>query len=68
MVWVTPLRNSCRPVRRAERVGAQFHTTDNLAAISRPEVNAVVVSTIELEHSLPVLQALELGKPVLVVA
>ena len=59
-------RDPARAAKLAERVGAQFHTTDNLAAISRPEVNAVVVSTIELEHSLPVLQALELGKPVLV--
>ena len=34
--------------------------------ISRPEVNAVVVSTPEHEHTRAVLQALELGKPVLV--
>ena len=50
----------------AETTGAQFHSSDNLAAISRPEVNAVIVSTIEVEHTLPILQALELGKPVLV--
>ncbi len=50
----------------AERVGAQFSSGDNLEVISRPEVNAVVVSTPEHEHTLPVLQALEMGKPVLV--
>ena len=34
--------------------------------ISRPEVNAVVVSTSEGEHLAPMLKAVELGKPVLV--
>ena len=50
----------------AERVGAQFHSGNNIEVISRPEVNAVIVSTSEHEHVTPVLQALELGKPVLV--
>ena len=50
----------------AERVGAQAHSSDSLAMMARPEVNAVVVSTIEVEHTAPVLQALDLGKPVLV--
>ena len=50
----------------AEKVGAQFHSGNNLDIISRPEVNAVIVSTSEHEHATPVLQALELGKPVLV--
>ena len=50
----------------AEKTGADFSSTDNLAVISRPEVNAVIVSTSEHEHLLPVMQALELGKPVLV--
>ena len=50
----------------AEKVGAQFSSGDNLEVISRPEVNAVIVSTSEHEHTLPVLQALEQGKPVLV--
>jgi predicted dehydrogenase len=59
-------RDPERAKKLAARTGAQFHTSDNLAAISRPEVNAVIVSTIELEHTLPILQALELGKPVLV--
>jgi len=50
----------------AKKVNAQFYSGDNLEVISRPEVNAVIVSTTEHEHSLPVLQALDLGKPVLV--
>jgi len=48
------------------KVGAQLSSGDNLEVISHPEVNAVIVSTPEPEHTLPVLQALELGKPVLV--
>ena len=59
-------RDPQRAEKLAARVGAQLHTSDNLAAISHPDVNAVIVSTIELEHTLPILQALELGKPVLV--
>jgi len=47
-------------------VGAQFHTGDNLAAISRPEVNAVIVATSEGEHVDAVMQALDRGKAVLV--
>lgn len=50
----------------SEKLGAQFSSGDNLEVISRPEVNAVIVSTPEHEHTLPVLQALEQGKPVLV--
>ena len=50
----------------AQEVGAQFHTGDNLAAISRPEVNAVIVATSEGEHAKAVMQALERGKSVLV--
>ena len=59
-------RDPARAQKLAARTGAQFHSSDNLAVISRPEVNAVIVSTIELEHTLPIMQALELGKPVLV--
>ena len=59
-------RDPQRAEKLAARVGAQLHTSDNFAAISHPDVNAVIVSTIELEHTLPILQALELGKPVLV--
>ena len=49
----------------AERTGANVYSTDNLEMISRPEVNAVIVSTPEHQHVEPVCQALELGKPVL---
>jgi predicted dehydrogenase len=59
-------RDPERAARLAQKLGAQFHSSDNLEVISRPEVDAVVVSTIEVEHTRPVLQALELGKPVLV--
>lgn len=58
-------RDPVRAETLARKVGAQFHTTDNLAAMSRPEVNAIIISTIELQHTEPVLQALQLGKPVL---
>src|SRR5580765_1163162 len=50
----------------AKDVGAQFHSGDNLAAISRPEVSAVIVATSEGEHVQAVMQALERGKAVLV--
>ncbi len=50
----------------AELSGANFHSGDNLEAIARPEVTAVIVSTPEGEHAAPVCRALELGKPVLV--
>ncbi len=50
----------------AELSGADFHSGDNLEAIARPEVTAVIVSTPEGEHVAPVCKALELGKPVLV--
>src|SRR3954468_5254348 len=50
----------------AQKVGAAFHSGDNLKAISRPEVDAVIVATSEGEHTAPVLQALERGKAVLV--
>lgn len=50
----------------ARRIGAQFDSGDNLAAISRPEVSAVIVATSEGEHAQPVMQALERGKAVLV--
>jgi predicted dehydrogenase len=59
-------KDPVRAQKLAAKTGAQFHSTDNLEVISRPEVNAVVVATIEVEHTLPILQALELGKPVLV--
>jgi predicted dehydrogenase len=45
---------------------ADFHSGTNEDVIARPEVNAVIVSTPEGEHSAAVRKALELGKPVLV--
>ncbi len=50
----------------AKKVGAQFFSSKNREVIARPEVTAVFVSTSEGEHLEPVLQAIELGKPVLV--
>ena len=50
----------------SQKIGAQFHSGDNLAAISRPEVNAVIVATSEGEHVQAVMQALERGRSVLV--
>ena len=50
----------------AGKIAAQFHSADNLEVISRPEVNAVIVSTSESEHTEAVLAAIGLGKPVLV--
>ncbi|MGH8660989.1 MAG: Gfo/Idh/MocA family protein [Burkholderiales bacterium] len=50
----------------AQKTGAQFHSGDNAAVISRPEVNAVIVSSSEGAHVEPLLQAIGLGKPVLV--
>ena len=48
------------------RVGAQVASGSNEEVISHPDVGAVIVSTSEFAHVEPVLQALELGKPVLV--
>ena len=50
----------------AETVSADAWSSDNLEIISHPEVTAVVVSTSEGEHVEAVLQALDLGKAVLV--
>lgn len=49
----------------AEKIGASFHSGNNLDIIARPEVNAVIISSIDDAHIEPVLQAIELGKPVL---
>jgi len=50
----------------AQKSGAQFHSGDNAAVISRPEVNTVIASTSEGAHVEPIIQAIELGKTVLV--
>jgi myo-inositol 2-dehydrogenase / D-chiro-inositol 1-dehydrogenase len=58
--------DSGRASSLAQKVGAQFHGTDNNAVIERPEVNAVIVSTSEGEHVAPLVRAIELGKRVLI--
>lgn len=50
----------------AAKTGAQLVCRDNMEAIAHPDVEAVIVSTSEHEHTAPVLQALERGKAVLV--
>jgi predicted dehydrogenase len=50
----------------ADRTGAQLAASDNREVISHPSVNTVIVSTGEHAHVAPVLQALALGKSVLV--
>ena len=55
-----------RAQRLAQAAGADFASDNNREVIAHPQVNAVIVSTSEHEHVEPVLQALELGKPVLV--
>jgi predicted dehydrogenase len=50
----------------ATAAGAQLASGDNLDVISHPDVDAVIVSTSEHEHAGPLLQAIELGKPILV--
>lgn len=59
-------RDAARARTLADKVGAQFCSTDNLELMSRPEVDAIVISTIEVEHFEPLMQAFRLGKPVLV--
>ena len=54
-----------RAAEVALKVGAQFHTSNNEELISRPEVNAVIISSSEHAHVEPIIQAVELGKPVL---
>lgn len=50
----------------AQTCEADIYSTDNDEIISRPEVDAVIVSTPEQLHGAPIKKALELGKPVLV--
>jgi predicted dehydrogenase len=59
-------RDPARARALAEAAGAQFHSGSNEEVISHPDVTAVIVSTPEQLHTLPILQALELNKPVLV--
>jgi predicted dehydrogenase len=50
----------------AEKVGANLSSADNSEIISHPDVDAVIVSTPEHDHTESILHALELGKPVFV--
>jgi predicted dehydrogenase len=50
----------------AKATGARLASSRNLDVIAHPEVDAVIVSTSEHEHAEPLLQAIELGKPILV--
>ncbi|MFM9883651.1 MAG: Gfo/Idh/MocA family protein, partial [Burkholderiales bacterium] len=59
-------RDPVRARALAEQSGAHFCTASNEDAIAHPDVNAVIVSTPEQEHTAPILHALSLGKPVLV--
>lgn len=52
--------------RLAGTVGAEVHSTDTSEIIAHPSVTAVVVATSEGEHVAPVVEALALGKDVLV--
>ena len=58
-------RDGARADALAQKLGGNSYGADNHAAMSRPEVGAVIVSSAEDAHVEPVLQALELGKPVL---
>src|SRR5262249_49189021 len=50
----------------AKATGAQLSSGNNLDVIAHPEVNAVIVSTSEHEHTEPLLQAIDLARPILV--
>ena len=54
-----------RAGRLARKTRADFHSGDNEAVLSHPEVDAVIVSTPEFDHADAVCRALELGKPTL---
>ena len=54
------------PPKRAEKCGASVTSADGLEIISNPAINTVIVATGEHQHVEPVLQALQLGKHVLV--
>jgi predicted dehydrogenase len=50
----------------AERVGAKVWSTNNFEIMSHPEVDAIIISTGEDEHMIPMMEAFSTGKPVLV--
>ena len=55
-----------RARKLAEATDADLSSGNNEEIIAHPDVTAVIVSTSEHEHLEPIMQALELGKPVLV--
>jgi predicted dehydrogenase len=59
-------RDPARAQALSGATGAQLASGHNLDVIAHPDVDAVIVSTSEHEHAEPLLQAIELGKPVLV--
>src|SRR5262245_19828471 len=59
-------RDPARARVLAEQAGADIHSGNNEEVIAHPRVTAVIVSAPEQQHTLPILKALELGKPVLV--
>jgi myo-inositol 2-dehydrogenase / D-chiro-inositol 1-dehydrogenase len=59
-------RDPARARTLAEAAGADVHSGSNEEVIAHPQVSAVIVSTPEQQHTQPILQALKLGKPVLV--
>ncbi|HZH53592.1 MAG TPA: Gfo/Idh/MocA family oxidoreductase [Microvirga sp.] len=50
----------------AEKVGADFVTSDFRELLSRPEVNAVIIATDEHLHVDPIMAAVERGVPMLI--
>jgi predicted dehydrogenase len=59
-------KDPARAKTLAEKAGADRHSGSNEEIINDPKVTAVIVSTPEQEHTKPILEALRLGKPVLV--
>src|SRR5713226_7648079 len=59
-------RDPARARALAQAAGADLHSGSNDEVINHPDVTAVIVSTPEQEHTLPILAALQRGLPVLV--
>jgi predicted dehydrogenase len=59
-------KDPARAATLAKATGAQLASGDNREVIAHPDVDAVIVATSEHEHAEPLLQAIEVGKPILV--
>src|SRR5439155_24915017 len=59
-------RDPARDRALAKAAGADLYSGSNDENIAYPEVSAVIVSTPEQEHTLPILTALQHGKTILV--